>query len=845
MRAPLSWLRDYAALPADLDGRTLSEQLIRAGLEVETVEQAGDDVTGPLVVGRVLSYVDEPQKNGKVIRWCRVDVGSEHNDPATTDDSGAEVPASRGIVCGAHNFAVGDLVVVSLPGAVLPGGFAIAARKTYGHVSDGMICSARELGLGDDHDGIMVLNPDPEGGPEPVPGADAGPILHLRDEVLDIAVTPDRGYCLSLRGLARESAQALDVPFTDPVSLTTPAATADGFAVRTEDTACPLFVAVSVTGIDPSRPSPRWLARRVQLAGMRSISLTVDITNYVMLETGQPIHAYDAALLEDPIVVRKAQPGEKLTTLDDVVRDLDADDLLITDGSGPIGLAGVMGGASTEINPGTTDVVIEAAHFDAMTIARTSRRHKLSSEASRRFERGVDPAAAYAAAHRVAELLVELAGGTVVEAETVVGSVPPTAPTTIPADLPGRILGTEISVDTVVDLLQAVGAEVAADGESLVITPPTWRPDLTDPYDYVEEVGRLVGYDTIEPTVPRAPVGRGLTATQRGRRAVTTAVVAAGFVEVLSFPFANVEDLDRLGVPADDRRRRLNRITNPLAETSPYLRTTVLPGLFAAVARNRSRGNDDLALFETGSVFYAAEPGLRAPRPTVTQRPTDDELAAMEAVLGQQPRHLAAVLTGSWRSAGWQGPSEPAGWQQAIAVTEVAAHALGVTLVRRSAEQAPWHPGRCAEIATVDGVVLGYAGELHPQVIAAFGLPERTAAVEIDLSALLDAAPPRGSVTAISSFPVAKEDVALIVPRDVPAAAVERALRQGAGPLLESLQLFDVYTGSQVGDGRKSLAFALRFRAADRTLTDAESGAARDAAIAAAVAEVGAEPRVV
>ena len=837
MRAPLSWLRDYAALAEDLDGRGLAEHLIRAGLEVETVEQAGADVTGPLVVGRVLSYVDEPQKNGKVIRWCRVDVGSEHNDPA-----GDDVPASRGIVCGAHNFAVGDLVVVSLPGAVLPGGFAIAARKTYGHVSDGMICSASELGLGDEHDGIMVLATT--GGDDPAPGDDAAPVLQLREEVLDIAVTPDRGYCLSLRGLAREAAQATGVAFRDPVALDTPAPVADGYPVRSEAEACPLFVAVSVTGVDPTRPSPRWLARRVQLAGMRSISLTVDLTNYVMLETGQPIHAYDADRLDGPIVVRRAQAGEKLTTLDDVVRDLSSDDLLITDGSGPIGLAGVMGGASTEIGADTTSVVVEAAHFDAMTVARTSRRHKLSSEASRRFERGVDPAAAYAAAHRVADLLVELAGGTLVASETVVGAVPTAVPTTIEVDLPGRILGTTIDSHTVVSLLEAVGAEVAVDGPALTVTPPSWRPDLTDPYDYVEEVGRLVGYDTITPTVPRAPVGRGLTAVQRGRRAVTAAVVAAGFVEVLSFPFTAAEELDKLGVPADDRRRRLNRIANPLAETAPYLRTTLLPGLFAAVARNRSRGNDDLAIVETGSVFYAAEPALSAPRPAVTGRPSDAELAAMDAALGDQPRHLAAVLTGSWRPSGWQGSAVPAGWQQALAVTDLAAQALGVTLMRRSAERAPWHPGRCAEIATSDGVVIGYAGELHPAVIAAYGLPERTAAAEIDLSALLAAAPPRGSVAPISSYPVAKEDVALIVGGDVPAATVEASLRRGAGPLLESVELFDVYTGPQVGEGRKSLAFALRFRAPDRTLTDAESGAARDAAVADAVAEVGAEPRV-
>ena len=334
MRAPLSWLREYAALPAELDGRGLADALIRAGLEVETVDRVGADVTGPLVVGRVLAFTDEPQTNGKTIRWCQVDVG-EHNVDSEP----------RGIVCGARNFAVGDLVVVALPGAVLAGGFAIAARKTYGHISDGMICSARELGLGDDHSGILVLSDV-----DAAPGSDAAPMLGLRDEVLDIAVTPDRGYCLSIRGIARESAQAAEVAFRDPVDRPVPLETADGYPVELQSEACSLFVALTVTGIDPSRPSPLWLARRVQLAGMRSISLAVDITNYVMLETGQPIHAYDRATLDDPIIVRQALEGEKLTTLDDVVRPLDGEDLVIADNTGPIGLAGVMGGAVNELS---------------------------------------------------------------------------------------------------------------------------------------------------------------------------------------------------------------------------------------------------------------------------------------------------------------------------------------------------------------------------------------------------------------------------------------------------------------------------------------------------------------
>ena len=830
MRAPLSWLREYAALPEDLDGRNLAEALIRAGLEVETVDQIGAEVSGPLVIGKVLAYEVEVHSNGKSIRWCQVDVGP-HNDSS----------GSRSVVCGAHNFKVGDTVVVALPGAVLPGRYPISARKTYGHISDGMICSAKELGLGDDHTGILVLDEL-----DLQPGGDAAPVLRLREEVLDIAVTPDRGYCLSIRGIARESAQALEVAFTDPVNRAVPVESTDGYPVELRSDACPLFVALTVTGIDPTRPSPRWLARRVQLAGMRSISLAVDITNYVMLETGQPIHAYDADLFDGPIVVRKAAEGEKLTTLDDVVRPLHPDDLLITDSSGPIGLAGVMGGATTELSASTRNVVIEAAHFDAMTIARTSRRHKLSSEASRRFERDVDPEASYAAAQRVADLLVQHAGGTLLAEETVRGTVPGRPSTTIADTLPSEILGIDVDHSLVVRLLEAIGATVSDSGDTLSITPPSWRPDLRDPYDYVEEVGRLIGFETIVPVVPAAPVGRGLTRSQRARRAINLALAARGFVEVLSFPFASVADLDAMGIPVDDRRRRVNKIVNPLSEASPYLRTTLLPGLFAAAVRNLSRGNDDLALFEAGSVFFAHDRLLAAPRPPVTQRPSEEELVAIDRALSRQPRHLGALLTGRWQPDDWEGAGLAAGWQQAIAFVEAAGLAIGLQLERRAAEYPPpWHPGRCAEFILPSGEGIGYAGELHPEVCATFGLPARTAAAEIDLDALVSAAPATGDIPMISGFPVAKEDVALIVDDDVPAVAVERALRAGAGPLLESIWLFDIYTGPQVAEGKKSLAYALRFRAPDRTLTDADAAAARDAAVAAAAERLQAVQRTV
>ncbi|HCA85137.1 MAG TPA: phenylalanine--tRNA ligase subunit beta, partial [Streptomyces sp.] len=384
MRVPLSWLREYVDLPAGETGRDVQARLVAAGLEVETVEQLGGGLKGPLVVGRVLA-IEELTEFKKPIRYCQVDVG-------TANRTGEP----QNIVCGARNFAVADKVVVVLPGAELPGGFAISARKTYGKVSEGMICSASELGMSDEHDGIIVLPPEYE------VGTDAIELLELVDEVLDIAVTPDRGYCLSMRGIAREVSVAYGVPLRDPALIDVPAPNSHGHPVEVADrAACDRFTARTVTGLRPEAHSPVWLRRRLEKAGMRPVSLAVDITNYVMLELGQPLHAYDRARLDGPIGVRRAEPAEKLTTLDGTDRVLDAEDLVITDRRGPIGLAGVMGGANTEIADtgtdgetgavtGTTDVVIEAAHFDPVAIARTARRHKLSSEASRRFERGVD-----------------------------------------------------------------------------------------------------------------------------------------------------------------------------------------------------------------------------------------------------------------------------------------------------------------------------------------------------------------------------------------------------------------------------------------------------------------------
>jgi phenylalanyl-tRNA synthetase beta chain len=827
MKAPLSWIREYVALPDDATPADLAHRLTALGLKLEALESPGSDLVGPVVVGRVLSMEPEPQKNGKTINWCQVDCGPEHGE--------------HGIVCGAHNFAPGDLVVVSLPGATLPGGFEIAARKTYGHVSEGMICSTKELGTGEDHGGILVLDPRIDG--DIAPGDDAIGLLALRDDVIEFEINPDRAYALSLRGIAREAALAYDVPFTDPAQRDVPAPNDGGYPVRLEaPDACPVFVTRTVTGFDPAAPTPRHIARRIQLAGMRPISLGVDITNYVMLELGQPLHGYDGDKLAGPIVVRRATEGEKITTLDDVRRSLSAEDLLITDDSGPIGIAGVMGGQTTELSETSTTVVIEAAHFEPTTIFRSARRHKLPSEASKRFERGVDPLLPAYAADRVAQLLVEHGGGTVTDGVTYAGTPPEPRPITAPVDLPARITGMAIDAETTVAHLRAVGCTVTTDGTTLTALPPTWRPDVTDPYDLVEEVARIVGYTEVPSVLPSAPSGRGLTRSQKLRRRVGFALAGAGLVEVKSWPFVGSGDFDRLGLPEDDVLRDTIRMANPLSEQKPLLTTTLLPGLLDTAARNVGRGLSAVAIYETAPVFVPTPERLKAPILAVDWRPDDADLDKLRAAVPHQPLTLAVVLTGDRDASGWWGAGRPSSWADAVQVVREVARVLGVEVEVVQATRAPWHPGRCARLR-VDGVELGHAGELHPAVCVAYGLPARTSAVEVDLELLIDRAPLAVRAEPFSTYPVAKEDVAFELDAAVPAESVVRVIREAAGDLLESVRVFDLYTGSPIPAGRKSLAFALRFRATDRTLTEAETAAARDQAVAAVVREFGAVHR--
>ncbi|WP_326830185.1 phenylalanine--tRNA ligase subunit beta [Streptosporangium sp. NBC_01810] len=840
MKVPLSWLREYVDLPA-VTAHEIAEKLTAAGLKLESVISYGHDIKN-VVVGEVLS-IETLEGFKKPIRHCQVEVGEA---------------APREIVCGATNFEAGDRVPVALPGAVLPGGFEIASRKTYGRLSDGMICSEAELGVADSSPGILVLPGD-----TPI-GADVVELLGLRDDVIELEITPDIGYALSIRGVAREAATAFDSAFIDPADVSPPTASGPSYPASIADaSACDRFVLREIRGFDPSASSPLWLRARLTRAGMRPVSLAVDVTNYVMLELGQPLHAFDAARLTGEIVVRRAEPGETLETLDHVVRKLHPDDILITDGSGVISMAGTMGGLHTEISDASTDIVIEAAHFSASGIARMSRRHNLVSEASKRFERGVDRELPLQASWRAAQLLAELGGGTIQPGVThaEVGGEP--VRVAIPSGYPGRVAGTAYDRETVIRRLEQVGcavesfvtetggtaadeitAKLAVTGDDmLMVTPPSWRPDLTDPNDLAEEVIRLEGYENLPSILPAAPAGAGLTESQRLRRRVGRSLAAAGYVEILSYPFNGERDFDNLQLHADDARRLAVRLANPLSEDEPLMRTTLLPGLLRTLVRNVGRGFGDVALFETGLV-YRPSPDAPAVAPVlgVGRRPSPEELASIEAALPAQPLRVGVVLAGEFEPSGWWGRGRGADWADAVEAARVVAAEAGVTLDVRADRHEPWHPGRCAALYAGD-VLVGHAGELHPRVVEAYGLPPRTCAMELELTRLEGLPVGRPQAPVISGYPVASQDVALIVDAVTPVAPVEAALREGAGALLESIRLFDVYTGAQVGEGRKSLAYSLRFRAADRTLTVEETTAARDAAVALAAERTGAQLR--
>ena len=815
MKIPLSWLKEYVTLPAKITSEQISQAFVKVGFEIESIEEQGADLKGPLVVGKVLS-IEELSEHKKPIRFVGLDVGEKK---------------TRYVICGARNFKVNDLVVVALPGALLPGDFKISARETYGKISDGMICSAKEIGISDEHAGIIVLQ-------EGKIGQDAIALLDVRDVIFDVSVNPDRGYAMSVRGLARELAGSLQVKYVDPADPKIAKkfgknSNPKAVSVKIEDKsgADQIYIR-TLDQVNVKKSTPLWMQRRIEKCGMRSISLAVDITNYVMLELGQPLHAFDAQYIMGGLRVVRAGKFTKLTTLDKVDRKLDPDNLLIADAKTPLALAGTMGGLTSEVSNLTTKIALEAAHFDPLSISRNSRSHNLSSEASRRMERNTDPALAEIASARATQLLIDLADAKYVGTSQA-GSPIKNRKVKISQTQISKYLGFPYTAKQVKSALLLIGCKVAGSGDLLTVEVPTWRPDLINFADFAEEIARLNSYDLIPATLPTGKDGARLNDMQYRKRAVAISLANQGFTEVINYPFVSQEMVDLLGFTGD--RAKSFKIANPMSEEFPLLRTHLLPGLLTTAVRNIGRGSKNLAIFEIGTIFRNTTPLGKAVNPGISKRPSEKVIKDIYDGVPKQMLFVGAVVTGETILSDWQGSGSKFNWSDAIAKAEEIIESTGNDYEIFSSDLAPWHPGRCAELR-VNGKPVAHAGELHPRVITALNLPERSCAFAVILSVL-----PSAGVTkapAIWSFPAVVQDVALVVESKISAADLTAAIKQGAGPLLESIVLFDRY--DQMAGNKVSLAFTLTFRASDRTLTSDEVALYRDQAIAQAAKSVGA-----
>ena len=794
MRAPLSWIRDFTPAEAPVD--QLVAALNQLGLEVESVDEPGREVRD-VVAARVLEVVQHP--NADRLTLVDVEFGS----------------GQTRVVCGAHNVEVGDMVPLAPAGAQIPG-MRLERKKIRDVDSDGMLCSPSDLGLGDDHEGILHLDEDVE------PGADVREVLGLDDVVFELDLTPNRPDAMCIVGVARELAAhfgwPLDVPEPRPP---VDSSVAGDVTVRIEvPDRCPRYLA-RVARVEMGT-SPAWMAQRLAKAGMRPISSVVDVTNYVLLERNQPLHAFDLGRLGGHgIIVRLAREGERITTLDDVDRELTPDDLLICDAeSVPQAIAGIMGGSTAEVSETTTEILLESAYFQAMGVARSSKRLKLRSEASARFERGTDPEGVATHADRAMELLAEIGAAAV--AREGVDEYPQ------PVDRPqirvrtskvNRVLGTQLADTEVLEALRPLGIGVEGTADDIVAVPPTFRPDLEREIDLIEEVARRVGFAAIGRTVarPSDQVG-GLTRRQRERRLVADILVGAGLSEAVTIPLVAPADLERAGAPLD----RLVEAANPLRAEESVLRTRVLPGLLRAAARNQARGLAEVALFEIGRVFLA--PSGRG------------------VLLPDEPYHAAVVMTGTVRRRPVE-DDRPVDAYDAVDVVRQLLDGVEIADGRvESAVRAGFHPARAASVG-VGGTEIGAVGELDPELLAGLELAGPVVALELDLDRLLDAERRDRTFRPPSTYPPSNIDLAFVVAEEVEAAAVAATLRNTAGDLLEDLRLFDVFRADTIGAGRKSLAFGLRFRAPDRTLTDDEVGKLRQRCIDAVAKKHGGELR--
>lgn len=783
MKVPLRWLREFIDLPVD-DPAELGLVIDMLGHEVEGYEVLGPEWSD-VVVGRVEKIEAHPDADK--VRVCQVDLGS----------------GPEQIICGAWNFDEGAYVAVARPGAILPGGFEIGRRTIRGVESNGMICSEKELGLGEDHTGILVLDA------EPVVGTDFTELIELPDVIFDLAITPNRPDAMSLVGLARDLAAHYRIEYRVPPRplQSVPGATAIKVEIG-DPVGCRRFTAREIRGVRVES-SPLWVRHRLRKAGIRAISNVVDVTNYVMLELGHPLHAFDAdSIVDDRLVVKRATAGERLITLDDEDRELGAEDLIIYDGAGPTSMSGTMGGARSEVSSETVNVLMEAASWDPPTIMYMSRRHGLRSEASTRFERGVDPNLTDAANARAAAMVVELAGGEVAEGmvDEVGTLIEPVTVDLTPVDVE-RLLGPGFGNDEVGGILTRLGMEVEG---SWSVTVPTFRPDVTRPADLVEEIARIHGYEKFAATVPPGSAG-GLTPELRRLRVLHRALTGAGLSQAVTLPFVNLDELDVMIPPG---ATPLLRVVNPLREEEATLRPSLLPGLLASVRFNLSHGAESVGLFETARVFRA-EPGSADPR------------------LPEQIDHLAWALVGPVGPSILGGKPHLADAAVSLALARLVLARLGHDDAEIGPAEAPGlHPGRSAAVS-LGGVPIGHVGELSPRAGRALGLTTRVAIGELELAPLLA---PVDLVQARSPsvFPHVDFDLSFLIALDLAVGDLMRATVEAGAGLVESARVFDLFTGPGVGEGQQAVAITYRLRSDDHTLSNEEVQPVRRAMITAA-----------
>ncbi len=822
MKVSLKWLSEYVEVPTDL--KAFCDRLDLTGTGVEGVERTGD-MYDHVVTGKILEKQAHPDSDHMWV--TKVDVGA-----ANVDKDGNPEPLQ--IVCGAQNFNQGDHVVVATIGAVLPGDFKIKKSKLRGVVSCGMNCSARELGIGSDHDGIMIL---PEDAPIGMPLAD---YLKLSDTVLDLEITPNRPDCLSMVGMAREVGAMYAVDVKNPLD-EMEAALQEGAdlpaidelaTVTVEDVdRCPRYTARVIRNVQVG-PSPDWLAERVTAAGARSINNVVDVTNYILFLFGQPLHAFDYDKLVDEtgkanVVVRAAKEGEKLLTLDGEERELTTDMTVIATPEKAVGLAGVMGGLDTEVTDETTTILLEAATFEPGRTSRTSRNLGLISESSMRYERRVDDVEIDRMSAAAAQLLAEVSGGIVVPGLIDVYNTK-TESETLEFRIPRfqGMMGETIPRDFIVDMLQRLGCTVSEkDEQTLTVVPPTFRPDLEREIDLYEEVLRLYGMDRIPSTLPGGPGRVGIkTEAQRTMDKINNTLRACGLNETMTYSFADPHELEQLRMPTEGMGIPVE-LLNPLNAEQSVMRQSIIPGLMRSVAYNQSRGVHNIQLYETGVVFFGAE-GRKSPK---------------------ERNRLAVVMAGAMSDPSWNQASVAFDFFDGKGVIESLMRELALAKPRfkaLSAEEAPHlQPGRAAQVLD-GGTVLGWIGEIHPLACDAYDVQAPVVAFELDLDALIKCARPARDYVDVPVFPAVTMDVAFVVDESVTHEQLSRCISSAGGKLLDKAQLFDVYRDKErLGAGKKSMAYALEYRAADRTLTTEEVDKQHERLIKKVCGATGAEVR--